>query len=407
MHDPVVQNADPVAGGGMRSDILIVAGEASGDLHAARMFAEIQVLNPGARAFGLGGPELRATGMDLVAESSDISVVGITEALRILPRARQIFHLLLDEVDRRNAKFAILVDFPEFNLRLAKALKKRGLTVVYYISPQIWAWRQRRVQTISRVVDAMLVVLPFEVDFYRKHGVSAIHVGHPLVDEVPQLPQIWDSETTAPKLVRLALLPGSRSSEIRANLPVMLESAERLAREMDLETVIIRANSIEQSEIEDCLEARSISSRIVSESRFDEIANSHLVLCASGTATLEVGLLTTPMIVVYRVHAWTYLLGRILVRLPFVSLVNLVLSKPAVPELIQSQATSETISQTASAILGDRDRIDRMRQDLAQLRVQLGESGASKKAAKYALQVIIGLRGQASSSSQRERSQSA
>ena len=406
MHDPAVQNADPVAGGEIQSDILIVAGEASGDLHAARMFAEIKQLNPSVRAFGLGGPELRATGMDLLADSSEISVVGITEALRILPRARQIFHLLLDEVDRRNAKCAVLVDFPEFNLRLAKALKKRGLTVIYYISPQIWAWRRRRVHTISRVVDAMLVVLPFEVDFYRKHGVSAIHVGHPLVDEVPQLPQIWASETVATKPIRLALLPGSRGSEIRANLPVMLESTELMARQIPLETVIIKANSIDRSEIEVHLESRSISSRIVSESRFDEIARSHLALCASGTATLEVGLITTPMVVIYRVHAWTYLLGRMLVRLPFISLVNLVLSKPAVPELIQNQATPGRIAQTATAILGDRDRIDRMRQDLAQLRIQLGESGASEKAANHVVNVIYGLEDQ-TSQPQREPFQSA
>jgi lipid-A-disaccharide synthase len=388
MHESAVQEADPVAGGDVHSDILIVAGEASGDLHAARLLTEIQRLNPTVRAFGLGGLELRAAGMDLVANSTDISVVGITEALRILPRARQIFRLLLDEVERRNATSAVLIDFPEFNLRLAKALKKRGLKVVYYISPQIWAWRRRRVQTISRVVDAMLVVLPFEVDFYRKHGVTAIHVGHPLVDEVPKLTQIWDTEAFPTKPIRLALLPGSRSSEIRANLPVMLESADLLARQIPLETVIIRANSIEQSEIEIHLASTSIASKIVSESRFEEIARSHLALCASGTATLEVGLLTTPMVVIYRVHTWTYLLGRILVRLPFISLVNLVLSKPAVPELIQDQATPARISQTANTILADRDRIDRMRQDLAQLRSQLGESGASEKAAVHVMNVI-------------------
>ena len=174
------------------SDLLVVAGEASGDLHGARLLTSLREMAPGLSAFGLGSQELRAAGMEPIANSAEISVVGITEVVRILPRAREIFRALLAEVDRRGARTALLIDFPDFNLRLAKALKSRGVRVLYYISPQVWAWRRGRVRTISRVVDAMYVILPFEVDFYRRHGVEAIEVGHPLVDEVPQLEQTWN-----------------------------------------------------------------------------------------------------------------------------------------------------------------------------------------------------------------------
>jgi len=373
---------------GLGVEFLISAGEASGDLHAARLLQRLLGQDPSLRAFGMGGPELRSAGMEVVADSSEISVVGITEALKILPRARQIFDLLVHEVVRRKATVAILVDFPDFNLRLAKALKRRGVRVVYYISPQVWAWRRRRVRTIAKVVDLMLVVLPFEVDFYRDHGVPAIHVGHPLVDEVPELPQIWDRPQADQEPLRLALLPGSRKSELEANLPVMIETAELLAKWRKLDCAIVKASSISTEQIYRLLEVSSLRPRIASDRRFEALSESHLALCASGTATLEVGLLTTPMIVIYRVHAWTYLLGRMLVRLPHISLVNLVLKKEAVPELIQGQAVATKIYGEARSILEDRDRIERMRRDLALLRPELGESGASAKASAHVMEIL-------------------
>ncbi len=386
----MVPEADPTPESLAQTNLLIVAGEASGDLHAARMLEEIRRSYPSVQSFGLGGPELRSAGMDVIADSSDISVVGIVEAFKVIPRARQIFRQLLEEVDRRKPVSAVLVDFPEFNLRLARALRKRGVKIVYYISPQIWAWRRRRVRTIAKVIDVMLVVLPFEVDFYRQHEVEAIHVGHPLVDEVPSLVQVWDQSSTPDDPKRIALLPGSRSSEIRSNLPVMLQAAEEMARHMSIEVAVIKASSIPLSTIKGFLEGCPLSVKIVSEARFDELAGSHLALCASGTAALEVGLLTTPMIVVYRVHSWTFLLGRLLVRLPYISLVNLVLSRVAVPELLQNQAVPKRISDEATAILADRDRIDRMRRDLSELRARLGESGASARAAAQVIRTLIG-----------------
>jgi lipid-A-disaccharide synthase len=362
-------------------ELLVVAGEASGDLHGARLLTELRRLVPDLAPFGLGGDEMRAAGLAPVAHSSEISVVGITEVLKILPRAREVFADLLREVDRRRPALAVLIDFPDFNLRLAKELKRRGLTVLYYISPQVWAWRRGRIKTIARVVDRMLVLFPFEVDFYRDHGVDVVHVGHPLVDEVPVLPQAWDLDPSTGGPFRVALLPGSRVSEVEALLPTLLEAVRRLAAQLPIEVRIIRAPTIAPELIDEAVELAGLPVEIVAEERFAAIADSHLALCASGTATLEVGLLGTPMIMVYRLATWTYALARLLVRLPNVSLVNLVLERRVVPELIQGDANPERIAAEAARLLTDAAERGRMRAALAEVRGRLGEGGASRRAA--------------------------
>ncbi|HBL31153.1 MAG TPA: lipid-A-disaccharide synthase [Acidobacteria bacterium] len=362
--------------------LLIVAGEASGDLHGARLAVELRRLMPGLSLFGLGGDELRAAGLESVAHSAEISVVGITEVLRILKRARQIFDLLLAEIDRRQPAAAVLIDFPEFNLRLARELKKRGVPVVYYISPQVWAWRKRRVKDIARLVDRMLVLFPFEVDFYRRFGVDVVHVGHPLVDEVPQRTGVWDGEETESGPFRIALLPGSRLSEVEALLPIMLEGVRRLAEDFPVEAELIQAPTIPREVLEEEIELAGLPVRIVSENRFDAIAEAHLALCASGTATLEVGLLGTPMVMLYRLGRWTWLLARLLVRLPYASLVNLVLGRRVIAELFQGNANPERIAAEAEPLLTDDRERRRMRSALAELRPRLGEGGASRRAAQ-------------------------
>lgn len=365
--------------------ILLVAGEASGDLHAARLLAELRRLAPEVETFGLGGDHLAEAGLERLADSGEISVVGLSDVLRVLPRAREIFARVLEEVDRRRPALAVLVDFPEFNLRLARALRERGVRVVYYISPQVWAWRRGRVRTIAEVVDLMLVFFPFEVEFYRRHGVRAVHVGHPLVDEIPELPHAWDRVPAggAPEPYEIALLPGSRTSEVEALLPVMLGAVRRLAWELPLFVRLVLAPTIPRGMVEEAVELSGLPVRIVpAADRSGALADSHFALCASGTATLEVGLVGTPMAVLYRLGGWTYLMGRLLVRLPHVSLVNLVLERPAVPELIQGRATPERVQGVVSGLLRDRDAIDGMRTALGQLRGRLGERGASARAAR-------------------------
>lgn len=370
---------------GARHPLLVVAGEASGDFHGARLLAELGELLPGVDAFGLGGEEMRQAGLDLVAHASEISVVGIIEALRVLPRAREIFAELLTEVERRRPRAAVLIDFPEFNLRLAAKLTEQGIPVAYYISPQVWAWRKRRVRTIAERVDKMLVLFPFEREFYRHHGVDVTHVGHPLVDEVPELAPIWERGEAEDGPFQVALLPGSRPSELEALLPVMLESMAQLDRTRPVRVKVLRAPGIPPWMVEEQVEASGVSATIVGEGReerFRAIADSHIALCASGTATLEVGLLGTPLVVLYRLAGWTYLLARLLVRLPHVSLVNLVLGREVVPELIQHQANPQRIAREVEGLVTDRERIETMRRGLAELRGRLGEPGASRRAAQ-------------------------
>lgn len=362
-------------------ELLVVAGEASGDLHGARLISELRLRVSGLTTFGLGGDEMRAAGLDALAHSSEISVVGITEVLKVLPRAREIFAGLLREVDRRRPALAVLVDFPDFNLRLAKELKARGLEVVYYISPQVWAWRRGRVKAIARLVDRMLVLFPFEVDFYRGHGVDVVHVGHPLVDEVPVLPQGWDQDEPAGGPYRVALLPGSRTSEVEALLPTLLEAVRKLASRLPIEAEIIKAPTISRELLEEHVELSGLPVRIVAEDRFTAVASAHLALCASGTATLEVGLLGTPMIMVYRLAIWTYLLAKLMVHLPNVSLVNLVLGRRVVPELIQGDANPERIAAEAARLLTDAGARNEMRAGLSEVRGRLGQGGASGRAA--------------------------
>jgi lipid-A-disaccharide synthase len=368
--------------------LLMVAGEASGDLHGARLLAELRREEPELSAFGLGGDEMVAAGLAAVAHSGEISVVGITEALSVLPRARRIFHRLLAEVDRRRPAAAVLIDSPEFNLRLARALKRRGLKVIYYISPQVWAWRRGRVRTIARRVDRMLVLFPFEEDFYRRRGVAVTMVGHPLVDEVPSLPQAWDTAPPDGGPYQVALLPGSRPSEVEALLPAMLAAVAEVSRRLPVAARIVRAPTVPAARVEAAVAASGLPVEVVTGKRFEHLAACHLAFCASGTATLEVGLLGTPMIVLYRLRPWTYLLARLLVRLPRISLVNLVLGESAVPELLQGEVNPRRVAAEAVALLTDPARVAKMRAALGRLRPRLGEGGATRRAAAAVLEEL-------------------
>ena len=380
-------------------NVLISAGEASGDRHAAGLMAAAARLagdRGRIRFFGLGGDAMTAVGLDSVAHSDEVAVVGIAEVVRELPRIRRVFRKLVLAAETRRPSLAVLVDFPDFNLRLARRLRRRGVPVVYYVSPQVWAWRRRRVRTIARLVDRMLVLFPFEVDVYRGVELQVDHVGHPLVDDVPELESAWDRQDGVPEQPVLALLPGSRNSEVRRILPPMLRAAAELIRSAEGrgQVRLILAPTVDPELVERLIAGGPLHGKqldVVRTERFAAVAGSHLALCASGTATLEVGLLGTPMIVVYRVAPLTYGIGRLLVNLPFVSLVNLVLGRQVAPELLQAEASPERMAASASGLLARRSRIDAMRRELADLRPALGASGASERAAGCLLEEL-GLR---------------
>lgn len=366
--------------------LLVVAGEASGDLHGARLLRELHGLSADLECFGLGGEEMCREGFEALAHSGEISVVGFTEVLRVLPRARRLLHRLLAATAERRPAAALLIDSPGFNLRLARHLERLGVPVVYYVSPQLWAWRQGRVRQIARRVRKMLVLFSFEADFYRRHDVPVCHVGHPLVDEVPVLDHVLDEEAAEPR--RVAMLPGSRDNEVRSLLPVMLRALSRVGRSRPIEVMLIEARTLPEETFERLLEDSPLQVVRVRENRFQALSRCHLALCASGTATLEVGLVGTPMMVLYRVTTLTSLIGRFLVRVPRIGLVNLVLGEEVAPELVQGQVRAGQVGDLAGELLGDVERLRRMRRALAPLRELLGESGASRRAAVEVLAVL-------------------
>ena len=370
------------------TSLLVVAGEASGDLHGARLLAELKSLVPDLQCFGLGGDELAREGLSSVAHSRDIAVVGFSEVLKVVGKARRILRALLDETDRRRPAAALLIDSPGFNLHLARRLRRRGVPVVYYVSPQIWAWRRGRVRSIARRVHLMLVLFAFEVELYRRYGVAVRHVGHPLVDEVPRLDHVLDDG--AELAPRIALLPGSRESEVRALLGAMLGALERIQSERPLEVVLLEAPTLRPELLDELLAGTSLRLERIRHGRIAALAGCHLALCASGTATLEVGLVGTPMIVLYRVSLLTSILGRLLLRVPYIGLVNLVLGREVAPELVQGDVRAERIRALVERMLEDRAGLVEMRRALLTLRDRLGEAGASRRAAEEVAAVLEG-----------------
>ena len=362
--------------------ILISAGEPSGEMHAARLAAELRA-RTGAHLFGLGGPKMREAGVELLADSSQVAVVGISEVVRRLPSVWKVYRLLADEAARRKPELAILVDFPDFNLRLARRLHGQGVRIVYFISPQGWAWRPQRVQLMKRLVERVLCIFPFEEEFYRRAGVPVNFVGHPLVDAVrPQMTREQFAERfhLNAKEQIVALLPGSRPGEIAHNLPGMLAACHQLKRERECQFVVAAAPGITEKNLRDY--ARSGPPlRIVEGATYAALAAADCAIVSSGTATVEAALLGTPMVVVYRVSATTAFIARRMVRTPFFSMVNLIAGRRVVPELIQEAFTPEAVAQEARRLLGSAEERETMREDLAEVKRRLGEGGAIEKAA--------------------------
>jgi lipid-A-disaccharide synthase len=363
--------------------ILLVAGEASGDLHAANLLVALRRLEPGLEAFGVGGERLDDAGLDCLARSEELSLMGLAEVMRDLPRlwrlSRRVRRAALD----RQPEVAVLVDSPDFNLPLARALRRAGIPVVIYISPQLWAWRAGRVRRIRRDVARVLCILPFEVDFYRRRGVPVEFVGHPLVDELaPVMRAAPEREPHA-----LAVLPGSRWHEVEALLPAMLAAAARLTAAIpDLRTRLVVAPGLDVDRVRRSVGKAEVE--LVTSDRHSALAGCGVALVASGTATLECALLGVPMVVGYRLHPASYVLARWLVRVPHVALVNLVAGVGVVPELVQSEFTSEALAVQAEALL--RNGGEPQRAGLAEVRRRLGEVGASERAARAVLAAAQG-----------------
>ncbi|GEL73545.1 lipid-A-disaccharide synthase [Myxococcus virescens] len=372
--------------------ILVVAGEASGDTHAAELVAALRARRPDLTFFGMGGARLAAQGVELLFDAREVSVMGITEVLPRIPRILQILKGLAEAAAERKPDVAILVDIPDFNLRLAKKLKALGVPVAYYVSPMIWAWRRGRVRTIKRLVDRMLCILPFEEDFYREAGVSARYVGSPVVEQVPSP----DTATAfrerlglAKDAPTLALLPGSRMGEIRRLLPDMVEAAKRLSAERPgLQVVVPLAPTIDREEITSRFEGSGVTPILVEGRAPEVVGASDAAVVASGTAVLEAGLMQRPLVVVYRVSLITYWVGRLMLKVAFVSLINLLAGRRVVPELLQGEMTPERIAEEVRRVWIPGAPREEMLQGLAEMRGRLGETGAATRAAESVLELL-------------------
>jgi lipid-A-disaccharide synthase len=378
---------------------MISCGEPSGDLYAGALATELRRLDSRASITGFGGEKLRAAGATLVGDFGGLSVTGLLEVARVLPRTYAAYRRLVKSAEDTRPDVFVAIDFPDFNFRLAAALRKIGVPVVYYISPQLWAWRSGRMKTMRRVADRVLVIFEFEEAIYRKAGVPVQWVGHPLLDVMPAIEprEVFLGRCGLdPNRPVIALLPGSRPNELRAILPGLVDAALRIrAQRPDMQFLLARAPHLADDLLAPLNAMKSdghaASSVATVEGAADAtLAAADLALLASGTVTVQAALHQCPMIVVYRLSPVTYRLGRPFVHVDTFAMVNLVAGTKVVPELIQDAFTPEAVAGRALALLDDPAALERIRADLRRVRARLGERGASRRAAEAVIALARG-----------------
>lgn len=367
-------------------NILIVAGEASGDLHGAALVREMNRLDEGLSFFGIGGDSMEQAGVEILEHAGKMAVVGFTEVIGKYPSLRSVFHRVIRRCSERNPVRAILIDYPGFNLKLARKLTGAGIPVTYYIPPQVWAWREKRVQTLSDYTQQILCILPFEPEWYAQRGVSVTFVGHPLLDSLEEtvtLDSFREKHALEPGGVTLGLMPGSRQHEIDRHLPIMADAVSRLKKNgYNVRAVIGRGRGVKLPGIDQTLFS-------VEEER-PRLALQYgtLGLVASGTATLEGALYGTPCVVIYRMSGLSWDIGRRMAKVNFVSLPNLIAGKEVFPELLQKEATGERAAGILKLWIDSSARTERIQSQLEQVRDLLGRPGASRRAAELILKTL-------------------
>ncbi|MFC1881581.1 lipid-A-disaccharide synthase, partial [Thermodesulfobacteriota bacterium] len=366
--------------------VAIIAGEASGDQHGAKLVQAMQKKNPDLFFCGIGGPALRQAGVRILVDACELTVVGITEVFSKLPGILKGMGTIKKLLKSLKPELLILIDFPDFNLHIAATAKKIGIPVLYYISPQIWAWRQGRVKRIGRLVNHMAVILPFEQQFYTANNVPATFVGHPLLDTpLPTADEIFTTSVEGP--VTIGLVPGSRDNEIARHLPVMLNTADILKdRLKQARFIISQAASVERKQIEVVVADHPcrMNVDIISDGVETVFERSDVIVAASGTVTLQAAIHGVPMVIIYKVSPISFMLGRALIRVPNIGLVNLVAGRQLVPEFVQNAASAENISSAVEKMLADRIQLNHLKKQLFALRDVMGGAGASDRVAELA-----------------------
>jgi lipid-A-disaccharide synthase len=376
-----------------KDNILIVAGEASADLHGAKVVAALRRMNPAIKVRAMGGDHLRRAGAEILVDSSRLAVVGITEVLGRLGDLLRAYRSLKRVVQKREVGLLVLIDFPDFNLRLAGVARRAGVPVLYYISPQVWAWRSGRTKVIARRVDRLAVIFPFEVPLYREAGLEAIFVGHPLMDTLGESgdPALSRAENGWRGDPLIALLPGSRHKEVKSLLPEMIRAAQIISGKRSAAKFLLAlAPSIHPGEMEGMFPLQDSRFQVVEGKTYEVLRAADVVLVASGTATLETAILGKPMVIVYRVSPLSYRVGRAMIKVKWIGLVNLVAGRALVPELIQDEADGEHIAVEALRILEEDSYRQEMVRGLAEVRERLGSPGAAERVARMALEMMSG-----------------
>jgi lipid-A-disaccharide synthase len=398
-------NQPPVAG----LKILIIAGEASGDRHGARLVAAMQQMLPQAQFVGIGGEALAAQGVSLLARAEDLAVVGLTEVMERLPALGRALREVSRVLKQERPVLTILIDFPDFNFLVARLATWRRVPVMYYISPQVWAWRRRRVRTIARYVDRMVVIFPFEEDFYRQRRVPVTFVGHPLMETLPDLPsrnvllREWGLD---PDRFTIALLPGSRVSEIQRHLPTMLEAAQLIRQAIpEVQFILPLASTAPRELVEGMIETfleggpgNTVPSprplpqincfHLLRGQAYDALHAAHLAVVASGTVTVEAALAGTPTVIIYRLAPLTFQVAKLLIQVDHIGMANLLAGEGLFPELIQHDFTPEKLTREVLGLVQEPQRLEILKQGLARVGENLGLPGASQRAAKVALEMI-------------------
>ncbi len=372
--------------------ILVSAGEASGDLYAAALVEAVRRRFPEAAFFGCAGPRMQAAGVRPVVDASSLAVVGLIEVIRHIPRIRGEFHKMVEAAERERPDLAILADSPDFHLRLARRLKRLGVPVIYLVAPQVWAWRKGRLPAMRRSIDRLLCLFPFEEEFFRRHGIAATYIGHPLarlVKPTESREAFFSRHKLPPDRPLIALMPGSRRGEARRHLPELLDAARRIGAELPASFVLALPGGgfAAWKDFKERISAASI--QVVEGETWNVLAAADLALAASGTITIEAALIGTPMVTFYRVTPATWLLGKLLVDVPFYSMVNLVAGRAVVPELMQNEMRGTRLASEALKLLQDPAACSRMRRELAQVAASLtAEQDPLERASEIVSEVL-------------------
>jgi lipid-A-disaccharide synthase len=361
-------------------------------MHAAMLVRELKALEPNITLMGLGGKRMREEGVRLFFDLTTIAVVGFTEVLKNIFLFRRIFWDFIAKAVQEKPDAVILVDYPGFNLRLAKELKKRGFKIIYYISPQVWAWGENRIEIIKKNVDKMIVLFDFEKELYRRHGMEVEFVGHPLLDRLhPTLTKedFLKSLYIEGKRPIVSLLPGSRNNEVEKMLPVMLDTAKIIYKEFpEIQFLVLSSSNVDITTYHNLIRVSGLPILMMDSQHYNAIVNSDIALVASGTATLETGILNTPMLIVYKVSFLTWAYAKIIIKIPYIGLVNVVAGKKLVPEFVQFEAKPNLIAKEALSLLEDKEKYNKVKQELSQIKTHLGLLGASRRTAEIILKLI-------------------